>query len=118
MYLHAAVDTADGGDLVGAVVSDAAAQSADDHLVLLAVQAERVVMLRAAFGRGVARPIHLPQRLDEASQRVVERGAQAVDGAAAHRALELTQRVQVQGADAGAAVGVSALKHQRLGEHL
>lgn len=49
LYLHAAVDGTDWRDLVSAVSPDAPTQATDHRPLILTVEAERIVVLRARF---------------------------------------------------------------------
>ena len=118
VYLHATVHAVDRGDLVAAVCPYASTQPTDNGLVLLTIQTQGVVVLRAALRLGRPCPAHLPQGVHDPGQADVGRGVVPVHGTAAHWALQLSSGVHGHGAHTDPAVGVAALQHQGLCEHL
>ena len=114
-HLHAAVDGRDRRDPVVLVGTQQAAEAADELLVLLTEEAERVPVVRTDLGLRVPGEL---QGFDHLRQGDVRRGAAAVHLLPAHGAAQLRVRVTGQGQQAALAVGVAALQHQGLLEDL
>lgn len=114
-HLHAAVDGGDRRDPVLLVGAQQAAEAADELLVLLTEEAERVPVV--CTDRRLWVPGEL-QGFDHPCQGDVGWGAAAIHLLPAHGAAQLRVQVAGQGHQAALAVGVAALQHQGLLEDL